>query len=54
MEKKTEVVKQKAYYFVDFIIGAFVFGVFIAFVALSANGIINVFTRWFPKLKKQS
>jgi hypothetical protein len=53
-EEKTEKRKEKAYSVLDFLLGALIFGIFIGLVALSANGMINLFTKWFPSLKKQS
>lgn len=46
--------KEKAYSLLDFLLGALIFGIFIGFVALSANGVVNLFTKWFPSLKKQT
>lgn len=52
-ESKKELLKKRAYSVIDFLIGAFLFGLFLGVVVVFANGTINLLSRWFPGLKKQ-
>ena len=53
-EEKKEKRKSFLYYLFDGFVGLIFFGFSIAIVVLAANGFVNVVTKWFPKLKKQT
>lgn len=52
-ETKKEMLQKRAFSILDFFIGALLFGLFLGVVVVFANGTINLFSRWFPGLKKQ-
>lgn len=52
-ETNKEKLQNKAFSFLDFFIGALILGLFLGVVVVFTNGTINLFTKWFPKLKKQ-
>lgn len=53
-EEKKEKRKSWFYYLLDGFIGLIFLGFSIAIIVLSANGFVNLMTKWFPKLKKQT